>query len=329
MSKETQYEVVPIEDLTPEQSYHVQVTEPTSSLEVGAAAVAGKGALEVAKAAPSGIKRIAEIIGNRTPEVTVGPITTETGANVPKVGPTGKSANAIETWAKTQHIDPATGKPLPYLSGGDYGAEHRLQMTAKEVAERKAALDRINMLFDSAPQPPTAPAAPAAPAMSQGRFIPELAHLPAGSPEYFEALDKYIAGQPVEPPKVAPLTPAQRAMQVAQGIGGKAMGMAQPIMNALNSPVMQKLNPALVGLGYFGAGTEGMEAYKRAKHGDYGRALIDAIGAGGTLASIHAPHPAAKVLGLGAGLGAHYLNKKLDEKYGRDYATGGLVYIGK
>lgn len=314
MSKETQYEVVPIEDLTPEQSYHVNTTEPTSSLEAGAAAVAGKGALEVAKVTP-GVKRLTEMF-EKTPSVEIGPITTETGANVPKTGGTTVPKTGGQKWNERLTGNSATGSQMDKASlakneemmkaigpGGELAGGELHGGNVLTGPDRKSSLKNVG--------------------------IPELAHLPAGSPEYFEALDRYLAGQPVEPPKPIALTPAQRAMQVAQGIGSKAMGVAQPVMNALNSPIMQKLNPALVGLGYFGAGTEGMEAYKRAKHGDYGRALIDAIGAGGTLASIHAPHPAAKVLGLGAGLGAHYLNKKLDEKYGRDYATGGLVYIGK
>jgi len=119
------------------------------------------------------------------------------------------------------------------------------------------------------------------------------------------------------PEPIKPLTSTQRAMQMAENIGSKV------------SPILTKLNPALVGLGYFGAGTEGMEALKRAQHGDYGRALIDLAGAGGTLASIHAPHPLAKLLGLGVGLGANYINQKLDENLGRNYAEGGLAHLAE
>ena len=311
-----EYEPVPLDKLQEHDAFHAKITEPTSSLEAGAAAVAGKGALEVAKVTP-GVKRLTEMFG-KTPSVEIGPITTESGAAVPKTGGTTVPKTGGENWNKTLTGNVATGS----------------QMDAASLLKNQEMMKTIGPGGELAGGEIRGGNVIIGPDMKSSSKlanvgIPELAHLPAGSPEYFEALDKYIAGQPVEPPKPIALTPAQRAMQVAQGIGGKAMGMAQPVMNALNHPVMQKLNPALVGLGYFGAGTEGMEAYKRAKHGDYGRALIDAIGAGGTLASIHAPHPAAKVLGLGAGLGAHYLNKKLDEKYGRDYATGGLVYIGK
>ena len=52
MSKEIQYEVVPVEDLTPEQAYHAKAAEPSPSTEAGAVALGGKAAWEAAKATP-------------------------------------------------------------------------------------------------------------------------------------------------------------------------------------------------------------------------------------------------------------------------------------
>jgi len=335
MTNEIQYEEVPQDDLRDDQLYVINAAKSIPSSEVGATAVAVKGLYDVGKTIPSAAKYIPQIISemakNRAaiPEVTVGPITTEDGVEIPKVDSVGKSANAVENWGKTQHIDPATGKSIPYQGGGHYAEEHKLQMTAKEAAERKAALDRINMLFEEAPKP-TTPTAPAVSAMPEGRFIPELAHLPQGSPEYFEALDKYMAGQPVEPPKVTPLTPAQRAMQVAKGIG-KFVEPAYKGIDYLNTQInkVPGANNALKYLGIYGTANQGSEAIKHGMHGNYGRAALDALGGVGDLAAMYGVHPGVRLAGLGVGLAAPYISKKLDEKYGRNYATGGLVYLGK
>ena len=55
------------------------------------------------------------------------------------------------------------------------------------------------------------------------------------------------------------------------------------------------------GLGAFGAGYEGAEAYNRARQGDYPGAAISAIGALGSGASL-IPHPATKAVGTGLAL---------------------------
>jgi hypothetical protein len=302
------YEPVPLDKLQEQDAFHANLQTPSDSLEYGGAALAGKGAYELAKRTP-GVKKL-------FPEVTIGPMTTESGTTVPKTG--GTDLTGKEKWNKTLTGNVATGSQMDAASLLKNQEMMKTIGPGGELAGGEIRGGNVIIGPDMKSSPKLANVG-----------IPELAHLPTGSPEYLEALDRYLAGQPVEPPKPIPLTPAQRAMQVAQGIGSKAMGMTQPVMNALSHPIMQKLNPALIGLGYIGAGTSAKEAYERAQHGDYGRAAIDALGGVGTLASIHAPHPVAKVLGLGAGLGAHYLNKKLDEKYGRDYATGGLVYLGK
>lgn len=290
-NEKIEYEPVPLDKLQEQDAFHANSITPSDSLEYGGAALAGKGAYELAKRTP-GVKKL-------FPEVTIGPITTEAGVEIPKVSPTGVSATKPIPTTVGQFYDPLM---VSENGLGPGAAKNRLH----NFDQAKGA--ELNAKFLANPEPGFQ--------LEGNRVIAT----PIGADTNLHP--PVVAAQPVEPPKPVPLTPAQRAMQVAQGIGGKAM-------NALSHPIMQKLNPAFIGLGYIGAGTSAKEAYERAQHGDYGRAAIDALGGVGTLASILAPHPAAKVLGLGTGLGAHYLNKKLDEKYGRDYATGGLVYLGK
>ena len=55
------------------------------------------------------------------------------------------------------------------------------------------------------------------------------------------------------------------------------------------------------GLGAFGAGYEGTEAYNRWKHGDYPGMAISGLGALGSVASL-APHPIVKGVGTGLAL---------------------------
>jgi hypothetical protein len=55
------------------------------------------------------------------------------------------------------------------------------------------------------------------------------------------------------------------------------------------------------GLGAFGAGYEGTEAYNRYKHGDYPGAVIAGTGALGSALTL-APHPVAKAVGAGLGI---------------------------
>ena len=61
-----EYEPVPLDKLQEHDAFHAKITEPTSSLEAVAAAVAGKGALEVAKVTP-GVKRLTEMFGKTPP----------------------------------------------------------------------------------------------------------------------------------------------------------------------------------------------------------------------------------------------------------------------
>lgn len=112
------------------------------------------------------------------------------------------------------------------------------------------------------------------------------------------------------------LTPTERALQAVRGMGSKAL------------PYLEKADPYLRAAGLFGAGTTGMEAMKRFRHGDYGRGALDLIGmAGATAASLPVKNPLTTIGGAGVALSAEAINKLLDQYYGRDYATGGLVSL--
>lgn len=317
MTNEIQYEEVPQDDLRDDQLYVINAAKSIPSSEVGATAVAAKGLYDIGKTIPSAAKYIPQIISemvkNRaaTPEVTIGPITTESGAAVPKVG--GRK------WNETLTGNSATGSQMDKAS---LLKNQEMMKTIGPGGELAGGeIHGGNVL--------TGPEMKASPKLANVG-IPELAHLPAGSPEYFEALDKYIKGEPIEPPKVVPLTPAQRAMQVAQGIG-KFAEPAYKGIDYLNTQInkIPGANNALKYLGIYGTFNQGSEAIKHGMHGNYGRAALDALGGAGDLAAMYAPHPGARLAGLGVGLAAPYISKKLDEKYGRNYATGGLVYIGK
>jgi hypothetical protein len=338
---EVQYEPVPLDEYTDGQLFKLNADKPSGSWEGGAVTLAGgaaieatkKGLIPASKTAFDFIRAVANRGAPSSGNVEIGPITVEGSATeVPKIGPDGKPVNAVEKWANTQHIDPATGKPLPYLSGGDYSAEHQLQMSAKERAAQQLALDRANAAFEPIPKAVTPP---------------ELIPLDPNSPTFMEDLEKRYGhlGEAVEgAPHTGPVEPKplSRVAQFMENVGNTANRLAEPfkpayhaiqpalgpIKSALNyaAPV---LNPALTAYGYYGAGEQGMEAYKHFNHGNYGRGTVSAIGAIGDLAATRAPHLGAKVVGAGVGMGSHLLNDYIDKKYGRDYATGGLVYINK
>ena len=112
------------------------------------------------------------------------------------------------------------------------------------------------------------------------------------------------------------LTPTERALQAVRGMGSKAM------------PYLEKADPYLRAAGLFGAGTTGMEAMKRFRHGDYGRGALDLIGmAGATAASLPVKNPLTTIGGAGVALSAEAINKLLDQYYGREYAAGGQIAV--
>lgn len=294
MTNEVQYEEVPQEDLRDDQIFHVNSSKATPSSEAGAVAVAGKGIYEGTKAVPKAAKYIPEHFMPNAfkgkPSVTIEPMTPPSITTKPPI-PTTVSEFYNPVMVSEEGIGPGAAK-------------NRLHNYDQKIG------NALNDKWLANPEPGYH--------LEGNRIVAT----PMGADLSAPPTPSAVA--PIEPLPPKPLTSTQRAMQMIEGVGAKA----KPVLNVIN-PVLQKLNPAMVGLGYFGAGTEGMEALKRAQHGDYGRALIDLAGAGGTLASIHAPHPLAKLLGLGTGLGAHYLNEKLDEKYGRNYAEGGLAHLAE
>jgi hypothetical protein len=112
---------------------------------------------------------------------------------------------------------------------------------------------------------------------------------------------------------------ANRVKTVASGVN-KAV---QPVTNAISKVA----NIPVVGHALAAAGTAGeaQDAYNRAQHGDYGRALISGLGAAGSAATL-LPNPVVKGLGGAAALSAPAINALIDKYYGREgYAGGGKV----
>ena len=113
--------------------------------------------------------------------------------------------------------------------------------------------------------------------------------------------------------QVAPKpTAMQRLGQLGEhltptGVAGKALNSVAPILSMA------------------GAGAEGVDAYNRFNHGDYGRGVISGLGALGSAASM-LPNKYARGLGTAAATAAPVINAGLDKLLGREgYADGGAV----
>ena len=168
MSDDVKYEPVPKEKLHDYQQFHAnrKEYEDVEPYQGGVAAeVLGIPAV-------AGAKTISGVLHS--------PITRAvTNKIAEKLAP----ENYIAKWQATQHIDPATGKPMPYQGGVDYGAEHQLQMQAKGQAAKQALINEV--------------------------FPPELGE--AASAEGAMAGER------------APLNPYQRAIQKVQSLPGTSM----------------------------------------------------------------------------------------------------------
>ena len=313
---DVQYEVVPQHELTETQRYVLNNGQEAPSWEGGAVAVGAGAAKEaVQKGYPILSNKVKSVLENRFgsqpgASVEIGPITTESGASVPKTGGTTVPKTGGINWNEALTGNSAAGSQMDKASLLKNQEMMKTIGPGGELAGGEIRGGNVIIGPDMKSSPKLANVG-----------VPELAHLPVGSPEYWEALDKYIAGQPIEPPPSKTLTPAEKAMQVARGVGSQL----SPIYNRM-API---LNPALTALGYYDMGHEGMEAYKHYKHGDYFPAALNVLGGLGTATAMYAPHPIAKGLGIGTSLGADYLARKIDKKRGRNYAEGGLVYLGQ
>ena len=284
-----QYEEVPISDLQDHQVYFINEEKEPGSWEGGAAAVAAKGLYKGAPIAVNAVKeRLRGKLGTPEPQGSV------TVQGAPEVLPTKPIPSTVGEFHAPQMVTEHGFGP-----GAVKNALHNVdQAVANPVYSNVAANpeqgfelkgnSRILTPEGTYPLPPSAPPPSA----------------PAGAP---------FAGSAPAP---EPLTATQRAMQTIQGMGAKA------------EPFLRTADPYLRAAGLFGAGTTGMEAMKRFNHNDYGRGIIDLIGtAGATAASLPVKTPWTTIGGAGVALGAHGLNKLLDEYYGREYATGGLVHL--
>ena len=127
---------------------------------------------------------------------------------------------------------------------------------------------------------------------------------------------KGIAPDPIAAAKYE--AEALKGITPGQKIAAKTPGMLKPL---LTSP-MGTLGRGVAGLG---AGMQGADAMTRYNEGDTSGAIISGLGAMGTAAAM-IPHPVARIVGTGVGLGAEGLNMFLDKlKNKKQMAKGGLV----
>ena len=127
---------------------------------------------------------------------------------------------------------------------------------------------------------------------------------------------KGIAPDPIAAAKYE--AEALKGITPGQKIAAKTPGMLKPL---LTSP-MGALGRGVAGLG---AGMQGADAMTRYNEGDTSGAIISGLGAMGTAAAM-IPHPVARIVGTGVGLGAEGLNMFLDKlKNKKQMAKGGLV----
>lgn len=300
MSEEVQYEEVPLEDLHDHQIYQVNKDKEASSLEGGAAAVAAKGAYHtvpvVAKAISHPVKRI---MGTSEPNIPQGQVTV-TGA--PPV-----EGKPIPTTVGEFH-DPTMVSPHGFGPGAMKNTYHNVDMdVANELHSNLQTNPEPGFQFEGNRRilTPTGRSIPAAP---QGQVPVTSAPPTAGA----------------SLPASAPLSPTERALQAIKGMSLEELSKKYPKF----TEYLEKADPYLRTAGLFGAGTTGMEAMKRFKHGDYGRGVVDLIGtAGATAASLPVKNPWTTIGGAGVALSAEAINKLLDEYYGREYAAGGLATL--
>ena len=95
-----------------------------------------------------------------------------------------------------------------------------------------------------------------------------------------------------------------KGSKLASNITSKLPEFAKPLTTA----PLGTIGRGLVGVG---AGMQGADAVNRWNRGDTSGAVISGLGALGTAASM-IPHPVARVVGTGVGLGAEGLNMFLD-----------------
>lgn len=146
--------------------------------------------------------------------------------------------------------------------------------------------------------------------MAQGKYY--------GGNNYNQVWDKIreYNADPTQGPRLEKEAMANRST------GQKVLSkIPKPLQGIASSP-LGALGRGVVG---FGAGMQGADAMNRYNEGDTSGAIISGIGALGTTAAM-APHPVARVVGTGVGLGAEGLNMFLDKlKNKKQMAKGGLV----
>jgi hypothetical protein len=146
--------------------------------------------------------------------------------------------------------------------------------------------------------------------MAQGKYY--------GGKNYNQVWDKIreYNTDPTQGPRLEKEAMANRST------GQKVLSkIPKPLQGIASSP-MGAFGKGIVGLG---AGMQGADAVNRWNEGDKSGAVISGLGAMGTAAAM-VPHPVARIVGTGVGLGAEGLNMFLDKlKNKKQMAKGGLV----
>lgn len=136
-----------------------------------------------------------------------------------------------------------------------------------------------------------------------------------------------VTGDPLKGIAPDPALAAQYEAEALKGItrGQKIAAKTPNALKPLLTAPMGAIGRGIVGVG---AGLQGADAVNRWNEGDTSGAIISGLGALGTAASM-IPHPVARIVGTGVGLGAEGLNMFLDslkkKKATPQMAEGGLA----
>lgn len=146
--------------------------------------------------------------------------------------------------------------------------------------------------------------------MAQGKYY--------GGKNYNQVWDKIreYNADPTQGPRLEKEAIANRST------GQKVLSKVPKPLQGIASSPFGALGKGVIGLG---AGMQGADALNRWNEGDTSGAIISGLGALGTTASM-LPHPVARIVGTGVGLGAEGLNMFLDKLKNKPrMADGGLV----
>ena len=289
MTEKVKYEPVPLDKLQEYERFHAESNTPAPSTDTGSLTLGAGAAYE---------------IGGRIPYLN---------RVIPEAYRPGYKPTGVPTPTGAPHIPTTVAEFYdPFMVSehglGPGGTKNRLHNFDQDIGAE------LNKKWLANPEPGYS-------IEGNRRFA-----TPNGPDTSYKPKSWEIPPPPPEPPPPPPKKPT--SIERLKKMGTAVADTLQPATDVINK-YGKIAGPVFTGLGYYGLGTHADEAYRRFKHGDVGRGLVDVGGAIGDLAALRAPHIGVKILGEGASLGSDYLNKKLDEKYGRNYAVGGLVHLAE